>query len=207
MPSAPNEKKLLLKRLRGYWKIERLNIFLLPTVAVLVVKLSFQVALTPAFVLSLFTTSWMLIIGTIALRMLLKTLEGDSAYGEFWLPYLSWAQIPSVILLSVSASLTTFESYLAFANLTAAQYAAIMFTVLAWLEYVNFYHRQLQHFDHGPDIRRFLAGQGFRRSHLSRALQKWRSRNRRTRRFLARQGFRRSHLSRALQKWRSRNRR
>jgi hypothetical protein len=179
MPSAPNEKKLLLKRLRGYWKIERLNIFLLPTVAVLVVKLSFQAALTPAFLLSLFATSWMLIIGTIALRKLLKTLEGDASYGRFWLPYLSWAQIPSVIILIFTAVLTIVESYRTFADLTAAQHAAMLFTVLAWLEYVNFYHRQLQHFDHGPDIRRFLAGQGFRRSHLSRALQKWRSRNRR----------------------------
>ena len=179
MLNAPNKKRQLLKRLSGYWKIERLNIFLLPTIAILVVKLTFRAPLTPAFLLSLFATSWMLTIGTIALRLLLKTLEGDSFYGKFWIPYLSWAQIPSIILLSIAAVVTIAESYRTLPEITAAQHAAILFTCLAWLEYVNFYHRQLQHFDHGPDTRRLLAGQGFRRSHLSRALQKWRSRNRR----------------------------
>ena len=38
MLNAPNKKRQLLKRLSGYWKIERLNIFLLPTIAILVVS-------------------------------------------------------------------------------------------------------------------------------------------------------------------------
>ena len=43
--------------------------------------------------------------------------------------------------------------------------------VLAVLEYVNYYHRQLQHFDNREDFRRLLAGKGFRKSWLARDLE------------------------------------
>jgi hypothetical protein len=42
--------------------------------------------------------------------------------------------------------------------------------VLAVLEYVNYYHRQLQHFDNKADFRRMLAGKGFRQSWMARDL-------------------------------------
>ena len=43
--------------------------------------------------------------------------------------------------------------------------------VLAVLEYVNYYHRQLQHFDSREDFRRLLSGKGFRKSWLARDLE------------------------------------
>ena len=43
--------------------------------------------------------------------------------------------------------------------------------VLAVLEYVNDYHRQLQHFDSREDFRRLLSGKGFRTSWLARDLE------------------------------------
>ena len=43
--------------------------------------------------------------------------------------------------------------------------------VLAVLEYVNYYHRQLQHFDSREDFRRLLTGKGFRKSWLARDLE------------------------------------
>jgi hypothetical protein len=45
--------------------------------------------------------------------------------------------------------------------------------VLAILEYINYYHYQLQHFDHAADFARLLSGRGFRRSHLSKAIAAW----------------------------------
>ncbi len=42
---------------------------------------------------------------------------------------------------------------------------------LAVLEYVNDYHRQLQHFDSREDFRRLLSGKGFRKSCLARDLE------------------------------------
>ncbi|MEN9392769.1 MAG: hypothetical protein RLZZ104_1112, partial [Pseudomonadota bacterium] len=43
--------------------------------------------------------------------------------------------------------------------------------VLAVLEYINYYHRQLQHFDNGEDFQRLLAGKGFRKSWMARDIE------------------------------------
>jgi hypothetical protein len=53
----------------------------------------------------------------------------------------------------------------------ADRYAATGCAILAALEYVNYYHRQLQHFDNREDFRRLLAGKGFRKSWLARDLE------------------------------------
>ncbi len=54
--------------------------------------------------------------------------------------------------------------------------AAIACSLLAAAEYVNYYHRQLQHFDHLPDWLRLLRGAGLRRSHLARDMRRSRLR-------------------------------
>jgi hypothetical protein len=54
---------------------------------------------------------------------------------------------------------------------------AAVVTLIAALEYVNYYHVQLQHFDNANDWRRLRSGKGFRRSHMARALAGWRRRN------------------------------
>lgn len=51
---------------------------------------------------------------------------------------------------------------------------AAILTLLAALEYVNYYHRQLQHFDCWSDFKRLMAGRGFRRSHMARDLAAYR---------------------------------
>ncbi|MEL7498867.1 MAG: hypothetical protein AAFN77_14765 [Planctomycetota bacterium] len=47
-------------------------------------------------------------------------------------------------------------------------------TLLSVLEYINYYHIQLQHFDHLPDLDRLLKGRGFRRSKMSNDLRRHR---------------------------------
>lgn len=47
---------------------------------------------------------------------------------------------------------------------------AAILTLLAALEYVNYYRRQLQHFDRSSDFKRLMTGSGFRRSHMARDL-------------------------------------
>lgn len=49
---------------------------------------------------------------------------------------------------------------------------------LAVLEHINYYHRQLQHFDNGADFRRLLSGKGFRRAQMHVDLKRWRARRR-----------------------------
>jgi hypothetical protein len=53
----------------------------------------------------------------------------------------------------------------------ADQIAATACAALAALEYVNYYHRQLQHFDSWADFKRLLAGKGFRKSWMARDLE------------------------------------
>ncbi len=63
-------------------------------------------------------------------------------------------------------------------GMTLTNIVAIVVTTLAALEYVNYYHVQLQHFDNRADFRKLLRGQGFKRSHMARDLAIFRARNR-----------------------------
>jgi hypothetical protein len=56
--------------------------------------------------------------------------------------------------------------------------AALACSALGTLEYVNYFKLQLQNFDHAPDLKRLLAGKGFRRAHLGRDLAAYRRRTR-----------------------------
>jgi hypothetical protein len=40
-------------------------------------------------------------------------------------------------------------------------------SAMALAEYINYYHRQLQHFDNMADFKRLLTGKGFRRSQMA----------------------------------------
>jgi Na+/proline symporter len=59
---------------------------------------------------------------------------------------------------------------------SAAVIAAGLLSLLAALEYVNYYHRQLQHFDNLADFRRLIRGAGLKPSHMSRDLRRYRRR-------------------------------
>ncbi|MDQ3078178.1 MAG: hypothetical protein M3Q83_04970 [Pseudomonadota bacterium] len=57
---------------------------------------------------------------------------------------------------------------------SSAVIASALLALLASLEYINYYHRQLQHFDNRDDLKRLLTGRGFRPSHMARDLSAWR---------------------------------
>lgn len=48
-------------------------------------------------------------------------------------------------------------------------------SLLALAEYVNYYHRQLQHFDNWPDFHRLITGRGFRPAKMALDLAAWRA--------------------------------
>jgi ferric-dicitrate binding protein FerR (iron transport regulator) len=54
--------------------------------------------------------------------------------------------------------------------------AAAGLSVLALLEYVNYYHRQLQVIDNKADFQRLLSTGRFKRARLARALATYRQR-------------------------------
>ncbi len=61
---------------------------------------------------------------------------------------------------------------------TASLVAAVLLTVLAALEYVNYYLWQLQHFDRSSDFLRLIGSGRTRRSHMARDLALYRRRQR-----------------------------
>jgi hypothetical protein len=54
--------------------------------------------------------------------------------------------------------------------------AAACLSLLETLEYINYYHRQLQHFDNMADLKRLFAGRGMKPAHMGRELAAWRAR-------------------------------
>ncbi len=86
----------------------------------------------------------------------------------------SAAQLPMLLLTVAAIAVSAVQ--LASHGLTLANIVAMSVTALAALEYVNYYHVQLQHFDNRRDFWRLLRGKGFKRAHLARELSLYRIR-------------------------------
>ena len=165
----------LRDRLSGYWRLELANAVLLPAGMVFLVHtadshigwLSWCAFVPMCALLLVGGLYWRGKLKALGRRQaelvgalkLAGTLQGAllaASVGAFGAALASWA-VPS---LSVSL-----------ADRTIATVSA----TLAVLEYVNYYHRQLQHFDHGADFRRLVRGAGFRRSQMSVDLARYRA--------------------------------
>ena len=82
-----------------------------------------------------------------------------------------------VFALTIGAVLLALAAWIepGFAASTADRWTATIGATLALLEHVNYYHRQLQHFDHLPDIKRLFSGRGFRRSQMASDIARYRA--------------------------------
>ena len=81
------------------------------------------------------------------------------------------------MLLTILALIATVvEAISTLPRFSASLIGASLLCLLAVLEFVNYYHVQLQHFDHAEDFQRLLSGKGFRRSHLSKSIRAYRQR-------------------------------
>jgi hypothetical protein len=78
-----------------------------------------------------------------------------------------------LVLVVVCIAVTVIDAKSVAPAFTSAQYSAMLFSLLALLEYINYYHYQLQHFDNQADFQRLISGRGFRQSHLARALEQY----------------------------------
>jgi hypothetical protein len=157
----------LLARLEPYWKMEAGNAVLLPAMAIYLSggQLGW-VSLVPMAAMIL-----LLVIGALYWRGKVRQLKGEPQNWSGLLRTLARLQMLSLVLTlaGVAAALAGWiVSDLALG--TADRWAATGCAVLALLEYVNYYHRQLQHFDNKADFRRMLAGKGFRPSWMARDL-------------------------------------
>ncbi len=161
----------LRKHLASYWKMEAGNVLAVP---LFVWFLVWQAGDRPdlAAGLAAAACSFLLVIGTAAWLLVLARMDGKPAQAERLLAFCARAELPALLLLGIAV--------LASGRAVVAQgwpprtIAAVGLTVLAALEYVNYYHWQLQNFDSAIDFRRLLAGRGLRRAHMGRAVRAWR---------------------------------
>lgn len=95
------------------------------------------------------------------------SMDATLSMAQRWKPFCGGATI---------LSLTVSISNILGAGTSIASAVALGFSVLAVLEYINYYHIQLQNFDHGPTFRRFRTRRTFPRAHLAKDLKSFQER-------------------------------
>lgn len=116
----------------------------------------------------------LLYVGGIYWRAKRQALDKGMNPVRLVMPKISKAQYPLLLLTLIGiviAVLLWVRPQLSFPR--GDQWVATIAATLAGLEYINYYHRQLQHFDHLSDFKRLLTGRGFRRSQLAKDLKSW----------------------------------
>jgi hypothetical protein len=108
-----------------------------------------------------------------------ESARGEARANADWIPLLARMRWPAIGLCVAAAVANGAEWISGNAGLSAQFVAPAVLLLLAVLEYINYYHVQLQHFDHAPDWQRLVSGRGFRRSHLAREIERWKREQRR----------------------------
>lgn len=166
-------KVRLRKRLSSYWKMEMGNAVFVPAFMVLSCHWLDQ-SVSWWLTLALVPMCALLVVGGLYWRAKLHQLEGRPETLGALLPVISKLQMP-LAALSLLALAVCALGWLA--GLGASMGDRISITVaavLAALEYANYYHRQLQHFDHWPDFKRLISGHGFAPAQMANDLQRFR---------------------------------
>lgn len=157
----------LLARLEPYWKMEAGNALVLPA---LILLLSGG-ALSWVSLVPMAGMVAMLVIGALYWRGKVRQLNCEVQDWTGLLRRIALLQGP-VLVLTLAGCAAAAAGWILpdLARGTADRWSATGSAVMAVLEYVNYYHRQLQHFDNKADFRRMLAGKGFRPSWMARDL-------------------------------------
>ena len=168
-------KTVLSKRLNSYWKLELMNVVLVPAMMIFIAVTGGHKIGLGAY-LSMVPMCGLLCLGGIYWRVKYQALEvGRSAIWKA-MPLINFAKIP-LLLLSLAAIIYAFVLWI-YPNLKTSNGSRWIVTasaIMAWLEYINYYHRQLQHFDHWADFKKLLMGKGFRRAQMARDLESWKA--------------------------------
>lgn len=156
MQSPPSEfagrdRSELRRHLAKYWKMEAGNVLLIPAMGYAML-LSGDVTPDAAAIVGMAACSLLLLIGAAAWRMALAGLDGDTAMAEKLTAACARAEWPALavlVLATAMASASVMEG-----GWRPNSFAAAGFTLMGWLEYVNYYHLQLQNFDSPIDAAR-----------------------------------------------------
>jgi len=164
----------LKRNFRAYAAMEGANVILVPGLA-LWLGWPRSATETAAITLSIVAAAGLLVVGTLFWRALDRRLKGrDNGSFERAMKFADAAQRPMAMFTgaSVVGAIAAFASH----GASRAAIAAGLLSFLALLEYVNYYHRQLQVFDNAADLRRLLATGRFKRARLARGLAAYRKR-------------------------------
>jgi hypothetical protein len=165
------------RNLEAYWKMEAANVLVVPAIA-LALGFPRDVVEAIALGLAIVATAGFLVVGAAFWRGIDRRVRfADRVSGEQALDLAERVERP--LLMATGAAVAATLTALSLNGWTASVIAAALLTLLAALEYVNYYHRQLQHFDNLADLKRLFSGRGFRPSHMARSLDARRKTRRR----------------------------
>lgn len=161
------------RRLGNYWKMEGACALVFPPLALLLVRPigAFEWGV---LLFALFACCSLLVIGSLYWRASLRLIRHDPTPMQKLLRIANPLQRPLLILSLLSAVAAVLVILARGAS--PAALAASGFAVLAILEYANYFHVQLQNFDHLPDLKRLVRDRRFRPSHLATDLVGYRKR-------------------------------
>ena len=149
------------------------NAFLMPAFMALIC-LALEQPLSWWFALVCIPMCALLIVGGLYWRAKLHQLEANPLTMRGFLPVAGRLQVP---LAATSIGALSICGWVWISGGGASTGDRVVITIaagLAALEYVNYYHRQLQHFDHWPDLKRLMTGRGFQRSQMASDLARMR---------------------------------
>ena len=154
-----------------YGTIEAFNVILVPAAALYFAPPG-DVVEAAVLAAAAVPTCALLVIGAVYWHALARRLKGDRHLLRRWLPLADKAERPLVALLALAIAACI--AGLVLRGLTWAIVAALVLTLLGLLEYVNYYHRQLQHFDNWSDFKKLVTTGRLRPAHSARDLATYR---------------------------------
>ncbi|WP_298304711.1 hypothetical protein [uncultured Erythrobacter sp.] len=166
-------KKHLRKRLSSYWKMEVGNALLLPAFMVFACS-SLDQPMSWWLAFACLPMCGLLVLGGLYWRAKLHQLGGQSETLKSFLPMADKWQVPLAALSALAVAVAAGAWLLDLGASTGDTVCITVAAVLAGLEYINYYHRQLQHFDHPADFKRLMSGRGFARAQMAVDLAKFR---------------------------------
>ncbi|WP_285709516.1 hypothetical protein [Erythrobacter oryzae] len=166
----------VIKRLTWYWQVEVGNAALVP-LAFAIFAWRFGDGLGWPTLVALLPVCGLLVVGGLYWRGKLHALRGEGEALNSALALADRWDRPLLVLTLLALVLAVAGFALPLLGSTASdRWAVLAAAALAVAEYVNYYHRQLQHFDNWPDFKRLITGRGFRPAKMALDLAQWRAR-------------------------------
>lgn len=156
--------------------MEAMNIALVPGLALFFGFPHNRLELLALGVASVSTAAFLLV-GTFYWRGVERRARlGDLAALDHALRFAGRIEFPALMLSVIAALVTCWGSWTN--GWSASIFASAALVVLSALEYINYYHWQLQIFDHAADFRRMITTRRLKRAHMGRELARMRHRDR-----------------------------